>query len=287
MNTAGRLGAFGLAALFSLAGGAAIGAAVGPIDPAPSGTQNAHKGDPMPATAIPLNHAGHGPASTYRIDAADTVLSGGGPQRITFRVVDPSGNAVTKFENRHERRMHLIVVSADVAKYAHLHPSLDSDGVWAVELPALEPGGYRLIADTVPADGPDLALTWDVIVPGTTPVRPTPEPTTTAAVNDLDVDLDLAPSSHGRTATLTVRRDGTAIVPDPYLGARGHLVAIALDDLAYLHVHPETVDDAPRVAFAIADPPAGRYRLFFDFSVDGIVRTAAFTVDIDAESGHR
>ena len=33
----------------------------------------------------------------------------------------------------------------------------------------------------------------------------------------------------------------------------------------------------------IAEPAAGRYRLFFDFSVDGQVRTAAFTVDIDAD----
>lgn len=291
MNTAGRLGAFGLAALFSLAGGAAIGAAVGPINPAPSGTHGTHESDPMPATAIPANHGGHGPASvfasSYRIATDGTLLSAGVPQRISFRVVDGSNSVVTKFEDRHERPMHLIVISTDVTNYAHLHPSLNADGVWTVELPGLTPGGYRLIADTVPVDGPDLALSFDAIVPGPAPERPAPEPAATVAVGDLAVDLDLAPSSDGRAATLTVRRGATPIIPDPYLGARGHLVAIALDDLAYLHVHPETDDDAPDVAFAIADPPPGWYRLFFDFSVDGTVHTAAFTVNISVGDGHR
>ena len=58
-------------------------------------------------------------------------------------------------------------------------------------------------------------------------------------------------------------------------------MAIDATDLGYLHVHP-TDGDGP-VSFGIAEPAPGRYRLFFDFSVDGQVRTAAFTVDIDAD----
>ena len=38
------------------------------------------------------------------------------------------------------------------------------------------------------------------------------------------------------------------------------------------------------VSFAIAEPTPGRYRLFFDFSVDGQVHTAAFTVDIATDT---
>lgn len=48
MNTAGRLGVFGLAALVSLGGGAALGAAVGPIYPTPSSGHDTHEGEPMP-----------------------------------------------------------------------------------------------------------------------------------------------------------------------------------------------------------------------------------------------
>lgn len=46
MNAAGRLSAFGLAALVSLGGGAALGAAVGPIDPTPSSGDHLHKREP-------------------------------------------------------------------------------------------------------------------------------------------------------------------------------------------------------------------------------------------------
>jgi hypothetical protein len=157
-----------------------------------------------------------------------------------------------------------------------------ADGTWTVDLPALSPGGYRVIADTVPSDGPDLALTVDLVVPGVAIGRPLPDPTDTVVVDDLTVELDLRSAADSITAELTVRRDGAAVDLDPYLGARGHLVAIGADDLGYLHVHP-TDGDGP-VSFAVARPTPGRSALFFDFSVDGQVRTAAFTVDVEPDT---
>jgi hypothetical protein len=235
-------------------------------------------------TLAPTTHTGYSEQAggDYRIATDATVVEPGAPQSFTFRVLDSTGAVVTEFEDRHERLMHLIVVSNDLTDYAHLHPQLADDGTWTAQLPALVPGGYRVIADTVPAGGPDLALTVDLIVPGSATGRPLPEPSDTATVDDLDVSLDLVPSPHGLTAELTVRRDGTVVEPDPYLGARGHLVAIDAEDLAYLHVHP--ADGEGSVSFAVAEPTPGRYRLFFDFSVAGTVHTAAFTVDIASEA---
>lgn len=284
MTAHARLAAFGLAAVVALAGGAAVGASAGPA-PTPN-VHSDHEEPPMSTTTTlaPSTHAGHGSApdatSTYRIDAPTTIVAAGGTEQFTFRVLDPSGAVVTRFEERHDRPMHLIVVSNDLGDYAHLHPQLDPDGTWTADLPALVPGGYRVIADTVPADGPDLVLTVDLVVPGVAVGRPLPEPADVTTVDDLDVSLALVPSADGLTAALSVRRSGTVVEPDPYLGARGHLVAIDASDLGYLHVHP-TDGDGP-VTFAIAPPPPGRYRLFFDFSVDDQVRTAAFTVDIAA-----
>ncbi len=110
-------------------------------------------------------------------------------------------------------------------------------------------------------------LTVDLVVPGAATARPLPDPTDTAVVDDLAVSVDLTPTADGLTAALTIRRDGTTVEPDPYLGARGHLVAIDADNLGYLHVHPDD-GDGP-VSFTIASPAPGRYRLFFDFSVGG------------------
>lgn len=237
-------------------------------------------------SSSPTAHAPHtvrsepGAAADYRLVADPAGLLPGRPGPLTFRVLAPNGRPVTTFEERHERALHLIVVSDDTLDYAHLHPSLGAAGEWQVELPALAAGGYRLIADTVPTDGPDLALTTDLTVPGMATDAPLPAPASTVAVDDLTVDLDLVPAGDGMTAALAVRRDGAGVDPDPYLGARGHLVAIAVADLAYLHVHPTEASRGP-VSFAIEHLTPGRYRLFFDFSVDGRVRTAAFTVDVD------
>jgi hypothetical protein len=118
--------------------------------------------------------------------------------------------------------------------------------------------------------------------------RPAPLPeATTATVDGYQVDLAGSPlAGTSSELTLTVREDGEPVTDlDPYLGAAGHLVAIRASDLAYLHVHPlDDADDAngPRVRFATEVPSAGDYRLFFDFSHRGEVRTAAFTVHVAA-----
>ena len=80
-----------------------------------------------------------------------------------------------------------------------------------------------------------------------------------------------------------VERDGEAVRDlEPYLGAYGHLVAIRATDHAYLHVHPIEGSTSEEVAFAVDVPSPGAYRLFLDFRHEGVVRTAAFTLDVPA-----
>lgn len=85
--------------------------------------------------------------------------------------------------------------------------------------------------------------------------------------------------------TVQATDDGVAAALQPYLGAYGHLVAIREGDLASLHVHPDGKRPVHGdVGFALHVPSAGRYRLFFDFQVDGVVRTASFTLDVPEPS---
>lgn len=81
-------------------------------------------------------------------------------------------------------------------------------------------------------------------------------------------------------------RDGEEVTGlEPYLGAYGHLVALRQGDLGYAHVHPE--GDAPQasetagpdVSFAASVPTPGRYLLYFDFQVEGVVHSVPFVVD--------
>ena len=67
------------------------------------------------------------------------------------------------------------------------------------------------------------------------------------------------------------------VAVEPYLGARGHLVALREGDLAFLHVHP----DADALRFGAQFPTAGNYRLFLQFKTDdGRLHTAAFTQEV-------
>ena len=84
--------------------------------------------------------------------------------------------------------------------------------------------------------------------------------------------------------TFTITRSGKPVTDlQPYLGAYGHLVALGVGDLAYLHVHPEVlVARAPRPPGLGSpsmprSPLRGQYRLFLDFKAGGLVATAGST----------
>ena len=316
--TAPRLAAYGVALALVLGGGAALGAAVGPLDDGagddahqPHGAASAPAGNST-GTATDdggqdTGHGGHDTTSSdtpvggteaaglrasadgYTLVPDGTVLDPGVAQSFDFRITGPDGAPVLEFEERHERLLHLIVVSRDLSSFAHVHPTLSGDGTWSVELPPLAPGAYRAYADFAAAGGPPLTLGVDLAVPGDWRPAAVPEPALVAVVDGYEVGLSSeATSPTTLDVALTVRREGEPVELEPYLGARGHLVAIRADDLSYLHVHAleEGQDPTGTVRFAVEAAAPGRYRLFLDFSVDGTVRTAAFTLDVHGPDGH-
>jgi hypothetical protein len=172
------------------------------------------------------------------------------------------------------------VLSRNLVDYLHLHPTMDTDGRWSVDLPALAPGSYRVFADFQPVGAANITLGTDLMVPGNVPSVTLPVPATVDHVDGYTVSLSGSPATGSVALGFHVERDGALVHPDPYLGASGHLVAIRVGDLAYLHVHPETSGDDAVVTFMAELPTPGEYRLFFDFAHDGGVHTAAFTVEV-------
>lgn len=228
-------------------------------------------------------------ADGFRIVPATLSLAADATAPYAFRIVDADGDTVRDFDISHERRLHLIVVSRNLVDYHHLHPTQDAHGVWTADLPALPAGSYRVFADTRPTGADGITLGTDLAVGPGVPgpgVAPPPGETTTH-VDDYTIELSGTPAVGESLLTFVVRRDGTAIVPDPYLGASGHLVALRTGDLAFLHVHPlgDVPDQTPAIRFAAALPTPGTYRMFLDFSVAGTLRTAAFTVEVPEATG--
>jgi hypothetical protein len=207
---------------------------------------------------------------------------------LAFSITRADGAAVTDFETEHDQELHLIVVRSDGALSRHVHPTMSADGVWSVPWTWDAAGSYRVFADFVPeSTGENVTLGRTVDVAG----RFTPEPATSAsrtAMTDgytatLGGDLSVSGDS---MLTVSVTKDGEPVTElEPYLGAYGHLVALRDGDLAYLHVHPEGDEPAPGsvsgpdIGFMTEAPTPGRYLLYLDFKVDGVVRTAHFVLD--------
>ena len=276
-------------------GHSAMGEESKPAEGHPAGAEGGQ--DPVRGLAVSENG--------MKLELDRSELPRSEPSELRFRVVGSDCRPLRDFEVEHEKRMHLIVVRRDMQGFQHLHPALGGDGTWSTPLTLPEPGSYRVFAD-FKRDGTNATLAADLAVDGPTSWAQMPEAAETArATGGYDVRLSGGGSTAGEESELEfeVTRDGRPVEVDPYLGARGHLVALREGDLAYLHVHPvEAEGDAGEgdhgegaeadghgggaepahgpIAFATEFPTDGRYRLFLQFQVDGTVQTAAFTREV-------
>ncbi|MGK5742949.1 hypothetical protein [Micromonospora sp. URMC 103] len=224
-------------------------------------------------------------AAGYTLAPLTTGFTAGRAEPFRFQIRDAQRRPVTRFAVVHDKPLHLIVVRRDLTGFQHLHPTMAPDGTWSVPLTLPQPGTWRAYADftTVADTGAQTALTLgvDLTVPGRYDPRPLPAAATSTTVGGFTVEYAGTPQA-GATVALTFRitADGATAPVERYLGAYGHLVALREGDLGYLHVHPESqlVDGAVR--FSLTTPGPGRYRLYLDFQVAGVVRTAEFTVTV-------
>jgi hypothetical protein len=282
VTTLARLSLFAVLLAAVFAGAAAVGAAVDPSGP-DTGDGHArertdrmaqhgadHGGDVADAAAqlpgLAVAQDGYRlvmKRSTYARDPRG--------QRVDFQIVDDSGRPVRDFEVGHEKRMHFIVVRRDFEDFQHLHPGMRGDGTWTQRVIFAAGGTYRVFAD-FERGGEQHTLGADVQVGGDFRAVPLPAPRRTVE-SDGGLGVTLR-GGDGRIA-FEVRDQGVVVNDDldPYLGAKGHLVALRQGDLAYLHTHPE----GDQLAFETTYPSAGAYRLFVQFSYKGRIHTAAFT----------
>lgn len=350
MNAPTKLIAFGAALAVVFGGAVLAGAAIDPDDPptasdghggaehatsAPADDHGAPAADDHSAggaSSAPADHSAHDaqPAGLAVADGAYTLrferthLPPSRNAPLRFRIVDARGRTVRDdFQVEHEKRLHLIVARRDTAVFRHVHPEQRADGSWTVDVDVSDAGVYRAFAD-FKIGGEQHTLATDLFVPGDFRPRELPKPATTDRAVDeddaptaIDVALDAPTIRAGRATTLRFAAsvDGRPVDRlEPYLGAKGHLVALREGDLAYLHVHPTGPapsdgdehgadaghDDAGAPAhshgdeaaanpqqeadseatFAATFPTAGRYRLFLQVRVDGRIRTTDYTVEV-------
>jgi hypothetical protein len=204
---------------------------------------------------------------------------------------------VTSFEVVHEKLLHLILVSDDLAWFAHEHPVIQPDGSFVLAQTFPHAGRYTLFHDFTPPRVGMQVVPVALEVEGDDPV-PEPVPLEPGArsrvVDGYTVSLAAPPSLVSLvTAQLVFRieREGKPVTDlQPYLGTLGHLIVIAADRQHFVHSHPlappaaagEAAAAGPTVTFSALFPAPGRYKAWGQFQHEGRVITADFVLDVAA-----
>ncbi|MFM7088572.1 MAG: hypothetical protein ACKOW9_03510 [Candidatus Paceibacterota bacterium] len=216
------------------------------------------------------------------------ILSGNAKTKEEFDLrlaVYKGENTVNNMVTTHEEKMHLILVDEYLSEYLHLHPKLNEDSTWSVKVKFPTGGKWRVISDFTLENeegakqnyilGERLEVSGDFVR------SELPEPTDSLTVNgyELKVSGSIKTGDHGMLM-ITVQKDGKPAKLEPYMGALGHLVAIRAEDGAYAHFHPHESAMESMLHFMTEVPGPGKYRLFLQFKVDGVINLAALTADV-------
>jgi hypothetical protein len=210
----------------------------------------------------------------------------------------------------HGKLLHLFLVKkAGLGALAHLHPVAIDSLTFEAALPFLPAGEYFVFADAVHENGfaetmvqsmtlgEAPALAWkpsdadDAIFVGNGVRTPWRFDDGSTLSWDGANGAHTAGADAGLHFTLRDAR-GAALPVEPYMGMAAHAVAVRDDGSVFVHLHPmgttPSMGTMPMVTtempgafeFPWAFPKAGRYRVWVQFKRAGVVRSAAFDVEV-------
>lgn len=203
-------------------------------------------------------------------------------QPLEFDIFDENNKPLKPEDLKitHEKKLHLIIVSADLKYFLHLHPDFIG-GKWKVLANLPNAGTYYAYADIAPVNGDPVVLRSDLVVQNPTPAN--------IAYPDLTPDLKVVRKSSTNqeySAQLTLTRptvlqqsvlsfqltsQGAPIKNlQPYLGALGHVVIFREGDPdSFMHTHPLSSSDSVKAVleFLTTFSKAGRYVAFAEFKL--------------------
>lgn len=256
-------------------------------------------------------------ASTYSqyvykpLEAAPTVTDDG---RLRLDLMDPGWlrtRRVDDFVPDHGHLMHLFIVTPDLDRLWHLHPSEVAIGAFEHTLPEIPRGRYHLFGDLVHRTGVPETVTASFETSGIrgTPLRGDDSHWSSGNTGRGRIVWvrDERPLVARRLTMFTFRLDDEAGQPardlELYMGMPGHAVFVRRDRTVFAHVHPSgsapmaaleiaaqgnmphvshTAALPPTVSFPYGFPEPGDYRIFVQMKRGGEVVTAAFDARVES-----
>jgi len=239
---------------------------------------------------------------TLTTGAAGGAVTPGAPTLLTFRVDEiATGKPLGNIEVEHEKPMHLIIVSRDLAQFAHVHPEATGVvGEYAVTHTFPAAGEYILYDEFKLNGHEDEVHRFELKVgSGESGAAQLVPDMGTRQVNGYSVQI--RPQGEVKAGAqsgfvVTIERDGGPITDlQPYLGAASHIVVLDESVGSFAHVHSvagstppgqlmAAMDEpparfGPNVAFSHSFPKAGLYTVWLQFSHNGQVTTVSWVVE--------
>ena len=231
--------------------------------------------------------------------------------------IQSTGERILTFETVHERQYHLFVISHDMTQFQHIHPELQPDGTWVIDVTLPKAGYYKVLSDFLPAGGASQLIARPIVTAGYAgnlagdAARLAPDTNSRQTVEDLTatVSYDPAPFVAGLYGHLQFALTDTVTgqpVTDlqTYLGAFGHTLIMSEDLNEYVHSHSldilagrddeddmpqflippgadlEKLRGGPTVIFDGLLPKPGRYRAWTQFRRRDRIHTFTTTFEV-------
>lgn len=200
----------------------------------------------------------------------------------------------------HEKKMHLILVSDDLASFDHIHPEYSADGDYQIKVLGKGEnftsgrgktetrfdgsGKFWAFADYKPTGGLNTVDKIELQVAGApAKVADFSKEKLTTTVDGFSATLETPALQTGSAAhiPISISKNGKAADPatfENYLGEKAHVVLIEVGSKEYLHTHPSAEGGKLQVHTTFAK--AGTYRGWLQFQTEGKVHTADFVLKV-------
>lgn len=217
-------------------------------------------------------------------------------QQVTLELLTSGGTTIAPHELAitHTRKMHVMLIDPSLVDYHHVHPQAEGfNGQYIFEFTPNRSGEYQVFTEIVP-----LRTRRQIIATGVIEVAGEAEVInfdrqTESVVDGLRFDIGEVPErlSTGvdyRFELEVTAVDGSDVVLEDVMGAKGHMVAFDAARKGFAHMHP--IDSvvsarernvAPELAFLFNVPNPGWYRVFAQVQVDGREVFGHFDLEVE------
>jgi hypothetical protein len=256
------------------------------------------------------------PKAGYRAElrTEPAMPKAGAPVDLSLMVKNPRGSTVRFLQFVHEKPLHLLIVSDDLAEFYHIHPEMQVNDSYSVKQTFPYGGLYRLYADYTPPGYGTIVEQFELYVDG--PKRPRLPLVSDSGLSKTGEGLRVELSSDKPVRAgedlmlrfaLSDERSGEPVTNlQLYLGSLAHFVIVGEDLNDFIHAHPmeagEVFDPSQdpdlhlhdpgqltktlvgpspsEVSAHVNFPRAGLYKLWAQFQRDGRVIIVPFVLKV-------